>query len=106
MSEFEIPKKIPKFKNSVKATIPRKSKTIRTRTKQPDIRKVINNQNLESDEDAQLELALAISKADTNETSDKSSISKLIAQFEFNPNNGKHYAIPFHTRQSKNYKFF
>lgn len=70
LSDFETPmklaKKFPKIASS-------KAKTSRTRRKQPDIRKVLNKQTADSDyshlpEHAQLAVALALSKAEFQNT--------------------------------------
>lgn len=90
MADFEIPAKIAKRPPS-KSVPSKTTKSSRIRRKQPDIRKVLKKQDAQSEdyshlpEDAQMELALAMSKASA-EASDQ--LIDLQA-FEFKPKNAK-----------------
>lgn len=82
LSDFEIPNKIVKKLPKIPATKP--AKTTRKRIKQADIRKVLNKNEDYShlSEDAQIEVALALSKAE----SDPSDIN--LEKYQFKPSNG------------------
>lgn len=90
MADFEIPAKIAKRPPS-KPVPSKTAKNSRARRKQPDIRKVLNKRDTPTEdysylpEDAQLELALAMSKA-TAEALDK---PINLEAFEFKPTNSK-----------------
>lgn len=89
MADFEIPAKVAK--RPPKPMLSKTTKSTRVRRKQPDIRKVLKKQDTQSDdyshlpEDAQLELALAMSKA----TAEASSQPINLDVFEFKPTNSK-----------------
>lgn len=90
MADFEIPTKVAK-RPSIKPTQSKVAKSSRTRRKQPDIRKVLKKQDAASEnysylpEEAQLELALEMSKAAT-ETLDQ---PLNLQAYEFKPANAK-----------------
>lgn len=94
LSDFEIPNKVPK---KMPKTLPSKtSKSSRTR-KQPDIRRALSKKEIASGdfsrlpEQAQIELALAMSKADTisGSVSDTSNEPFDLEKFEFKQSNAK-----------------
>ncbi|XP_031631426.1 structure-specific endonuclease subunit SLX4 isoform X2 [Contarinia nasturtii] len=93
MADFEIPTKVAK-KASKPPVTSKTTKQSRARRKQPDIRKALNKRDdTDTDyshlpEDAQLELALALSKAESHAATDpiaKKSID--FEAFEFKPKN-------------------
>lgn len=90
MADFEIPTKVAK-RPPIKSTQSKVATSSRTRRKQPDIRKVLKKHDAASEnysylpEEAQLELALAMSKA-AAETPDQ---PFNLQAYEFKPANAK-----------------
>lgn len=91
LSDFEIPTKVAK---RVPKILPSKtSKTSRSRRKQPDIRKALGKRNAKPTdyshlpENAQLELALAMSKAESNAKLNEEPFS--LESYQFKPTNAK-----------------
>lgn len=90
MADFEIPTKVAK-RPPIKPTQSKVAKSSRTRRKQPDIRKVLKKHDAASEnysylpEEAQLELALAMSKAAAETPNQPFNLQ----EFEFKPANAK-----------------
>lgn len=112
MADFEIPNKVAK-----RVSKPVQSKTTkysRTRRKQPDIRKALNKRDEATTdyshlpEDAQLELALALSKAEADHVASDTVAAESINfdAFEFKPKNANGDLIDFFNMPSrKNARF-
>lgn len=85
MLDFQIPEKVARKVSKIPST--KSTKVTRTHRKQQDIRKVLHKQNDGSQltEEAQLELALALSKAEASGA--KSDFD--FKAYEFNQKNGK-----------------
>lgn len=111
MSDFEIPTKVVK---KVPKPLKPSTKTSKTsRRKQPDIRKALNKRDVSSkdyhllSEEAQLELALAISKAEADKT-DTSSQPFSLEAFEYKAVNAKgdeNFSNFFNVPKRKNARF-
>lgn len=110
LSDFEIPSKVAK---RVPKIMPSKSsKVSRSRRKQPDIRKALGKRDANEidyshlPEDAQMELALAISKADSDVNSNDDPLS--LDSYKFKPTksmaNGDFYDF-FNMPKKKNARF-
>lgn len=111
MSDFEIPTKVVK---KVPKPLKPATKTSKTsRRKQPDIRKALNKRDVSSkdyhrlSEEAQLELALAMSKAEASKT-DTSSQPFSLEAFEYKAVNAKgdeNFSNFFNIPKRKNARF-
>lgn len=85
LSDFEVPNKVAR-KSSTKTT--KKARTTKSRSrKQPDIRKILQKRNdgVDLNEDEELQFAMELSKAESNEQIDPTNLD----QFEYKPKNGK-----------------
>lgn len=84
MFDFDVPAKVPR-RNASSAT-KKKPRTSKRRNAQCDIRSIINKQDpAELTEEAQLALAIALSKGEVLPDTAK----KTISQFEFTPKSGR-----------------
>lgn len=93
LSDFEIPKKVARKTSKTTTTTTKKPKTTKSRSKkQPDIRKILQKQNdgVNLNEDEELQLAMELSKAESNELIDRADFE----QFEYKPKNGEKF-LPF-----------
>lgn len=90
LNDFEIPKKVArkssKTSTTSSTTTARKVKTAKSRNKKlPDIRKILRKQQngIDLDEDEELQLAVELSKIESNERNDQGNFE----QFDYKPKN-------------------
>lgn len=89
LSDFEVPNKVARKSSKTKTTT-KKTKTTKSRSKkQPDIRKILKKRNdgIALDEDEELQFAMELSKAESNEQIDPTNLDR----FEYKPKNGKRF---------------